>query len=69
MEVSRFTASLFNVPFQLEVVNQCLKGRGFSNLCRMRRWVKLDAMPQLGSGKVDYVSLKKLLKEGALLSN
>ena len=42
--------------------NACLKEAGFSSLVKIHRFIKVDAIPLLGTGKVDYKVLKAQIK-------
>jgi long-chain-fatty-acid--[acyl-carrier-protein] ligase len=46
-----------------EGANRLLREAGLSPLHNVRRVVRLDALPLLGSGKTDYLALKALLAE------
>ena len=48
-----------------ESANRLLREAGLSPLHNVRRVVRLDALPRLGSGKTDYLALKALLAEDA----
>ncbi|MGA2071300.1 MAG: AMP-binding protein [Sedimentisphaerales bacterium] len=45
-----------------EQVNQKIRAAGLSGLHSIRRVIKLDQIPLLGTGKTDYRALKQLLK-------
>jgi acyl-CoA synthetase (AMP-forming)/AMP-acid ligase II/acyl carrier protein len=45
-----------------ETANRKIRGAGLSGLHSIRRVIKLDEMPLLGTGKTDYRTLKQLLK-------
>jgi long-chain-fatty-acid--[acyl-carrier-protein] ligase len=45
-----------------ETANQKIRGTGLSGLHSIRRVIKLDEMPLLGTGKTDYRTLKEMLK-------
>lgn len=47
--------------FEREEVNRILKQAGFSALHNIRRFVQVDTIPVLGTGKTDYNNLQKLL--------
>jgi long-chain-fatty-acid--[acyl-carrier-protein] ligase len=47
-----------------ETVNARLREAGLSGLYNIRRVVKLDAIPVLGTGKTDYQALKEMLRNG-----
>jgi long-chain-fatty-acid--[acyl-carrier-protein] ligase len=44
-----------------EEVNRCIRSAGLSGLHNIRRVVKLEQIPTLGTGKTDYRALKALL--------
>jgi long-chain-fatty-acid--[acyl-carrier-protein] ligase len=44
-------------------INRLLQKEGLSSLHNIRRIIKLDSIPVLGTGKTDYRSLKKMLDE------
>ncbi|MBU3950226.1 MAG: AMP-binding protein [Proteobacteria bacterium] len=46
-----------------EEINNIIRQSGLSGLHNVRKVVKLDKIPVLGSGKTDYQSLKNILKE------
>jgi long-chain-fatty-acid--[acyl-carrier-protein] ligase len=46
-----------------ESANRLLREAGLSPLHNVRRVVRLDALPVLGTGKTDYIALKALLAE------
>ncbi len=56
-EIALFTP----LPLNLTEVNAGLRKAGLSPLYAVRRIVKVQAIPLLGSGKTDYRELKKLL--------
>ena len=45
-----------------ETANRCLREAGLSPLHNIRRVVRLEALPVLGTGKADYRALKATLK-------
>jgi long-chain-fatty-acid--[acyl-carrier-protein] ligase len=45
-----------------EQANKILRDAGFSSLYRVHRLVILDEIPLLGTGKIDYRSLKEIIK-------
>jgi long-chain-fatty-acid--[acyl-carrier-protein] ligase len=47
-----------------ESANRVLREAGLSPLHNVRRVVRLDALPRLGTGKTDYPALKALLAGG-----
>jgi acyl-CoA synthetase (AMP-forming)/AMP-acid ligase II/1-acyl-sn-glycerol-3-phosphate acyltransferase/acyl carrier protein len=47
-----------------QTVNARLREAGLGGLHNIRRVVKLDAIPVLGSGKTDYRALKEMLRDG-----
>ena len=47
-----------------QAVNARLREAGLSGLHNIRRVVRLDAIPVLGTGKTDYRALKDRLREG-----
>ncbi len=47
----------------VDEANQLLKDAGFSNLARIGRQIRIDELPKLGTGKADYQSLKRRLKQ------
>jgi acyl carrier protein len=49
------------LPVEREEVNRCLRQAGLSALHNIRRLVKIDAIPVLGTGKIDYRQLKTAL--------
>ena len=49
-----------SVDIELEEANEVLASGGFSNLSKLKKFVKLDELPKLGTGKIDYQSLKKM---------
>lgn len=54
---------LFTVlDLRLEKINDLLRRSGFGNLVRIHKIIKVDKIPLLGSGKVDYLRLTKLLE-------
>jgi hypothetical protein len=44
-----------------EIANRCLREAGLSPLHNIRRVVRLEALPLLGTGKTDYRALKATL--------
>jgi len=44
-----------------DAANEALREAGFGSLARVRRVVTVPEIPQLGSGKTDYRSLKAAL--------
>jgi long-chain-fatty-acid--[acyl-carrier-protein] ligase len=48
------------LPLEREPVNRAIHAAGLSSLHNVRRIVRLDALPLLGTGKVDYRALKRL---------
>ena len=42
-------------------INETLSKAGFGNLARINHVIKIDAIPVLGTGKIDYLQLKNLL--------
>jgi long-chain-fatty-acid--[acyl-carrier-protein] ligase len=46
-----------------EAANQKIRGAGLSGLHSIRRVIKLDEMPLLGTGKTNYRALKQMLRE------
>ena len=56
-EIVLFTTLDTNRP----LINQQLRNSGFSPLYNIRRIIKIDSIPLLGTGKIDYRSLKELL--------
>ncbi|MBF0197485.1 MAG: MFS transporter [Planctomycetes bacterium] len=57
-----------NFPMTLEEANGALKQGGFSNLCRLKDVTQLKELPLLGTGKIDYQSLKKDLESRLVAS-
>ena len=51
------------VESSVEDANRILKEAGFSNLARVSKYLKLDEIPKLGTGKTDYQTLKKMLQD------
>ena len=51
-----------------EKVRAIIRESGLSNLCTPRNVMLMDALPRLGSGKIDYMTLKKIL-EGSSAQN
>ncbi len=47
----------------IEEANAVLREAGFSNIARIKRVEKVNAIPLLGTGKTDYQTLKKKLAE------
>ncbi len=47
---------------ELKAVREILKGKGFSELAHPREVKVLKEIPKLGTGKVDYVKLKEIMK-------
>ena len=47
----------------LAEVNAALRGAGLSSLYAVRRIVRVDVIPLLGSGKTDYRALKDILAQ------
>ncbi len=47
----------------LSEINEALRSAGFSNLSRVSRVIKIDEIPLLGTGKIDYVTLNDRLLE------
>lgn len=45
----------------IEEANTQLKTEGFSNLSKLNKSIQLDTLPILGTGKVDYQTLKKII--------
>lgn len=45
------------VPLDVDQANSLLKERGFSNLSRLSQCHRIDQMPLLGTGKIDYRTL------------
>lgn len=45
-----------------EAANRCIRDAGLSPLHNVRRVVRLEAIPLLGTGKTDYRSLRELLR-------
>ena len=53
---------LFTIrDFDRETVNKCIRDAGLSGLHNIRRIVKLENIPTLGTGKTDYRALKKMM--------
>lgn len=50
-----------SVPLEKEIANDILKRAGFSNLIKISFVKKIDALPLLATGKMDYRSLQALL--------
>ena len=48
-----------------EKVRAIIRESGLSNLCTPRNVMQMDALPRLGSGKIDYMTLKKILEESS----
>ncbi|MDP6107113.1 MAG: AMP-binding protein, partial [Candidatus Brocadiia bacterium] len=48
-----------------EAVNRCIREAGLSGLHNIRRVIRLDGIPLLGTGKTDYRTLKARLQGGA----
>ncbi len=46
-----------------EMANQAIRDAGLSALHNVRRVVRLEAIPVLGTGKTDYRALKRLLQK------
>lgn len=46
-------------PASLEMVNQALREKGFSNLIRVSEVVELPEIPVMGTGKINYRSLEE----------
>ena len=46
------------MALSLPEVNAALRGAGLSSLYAIKRIVKVEAIPLLGSGKTDYRALK-----------
>jgi acyl-CoA synthetase (AMP-forming)/AMP-acid ligase II/1-acyl-sn-glycerol-3-phosphate acyltransferase/acyl carrier protein len=51
------------LPHDRETANRTLREAGLSPLHNIRRVVRLDAIPLLGTGKTDYRALKAMLSE------
>ncbi len=49
-----------SIEINIKEINAYLKESGFSNLSKIGKVIKLDAIPLLGTGKTDYQTLKKL---------
>lgn len=47
-----------------EAANRCLREAGLSPLHNIRRVVRVETLPLLGTGKTDYRTLKAMLSEG-----
>ena len=54
---------LSSVRIDLDEANEVLKGAGFSNLSKLKRLIELEEMPLLGTGKTDYQSLKRIVRD------
>ena len=52
------------VPFTREEANAALRESGLSALYVVRRVLRLEAVPVLGTGKTDYRALKALAADG-----
>ncbi len=50
------------MEINIEESNDVLKKSGFSNLGRLKKVIVLKEMPKLGTGKIDYQSLKKMME-------
>ena len=48
-------------PIDIEEANQYLMMNGVSPLAKIRRTIVIEEIPVLGSGKIDYKPLKKLI--------
>ncbi|MBO6004973.1 MAG: AMP-binding protein [Verrucomicrobia bacterium] len=51
-----------------EKVRAIIRESGLSNLCTPRNVMLMDALPRLGSGKIDYMTLKNVLEESSAQS-
>jgi len=49
------------VDIELEQANEALVKSGFSNLSKIKRMIKLEELPTLGTGKTDYQTLKRMM--------
>jgi long-chain-fatty-acid--[acyl-carrier-protein] ligase len=64
LEGGRPVLGLFTAfALTVEEANRILKEAGFSNLARLQRLERLDAIPVLGTGKTDYQTLNRRLAE------
>ena len=52
-------------PVDRESANRAIREAGLSGLHNVRRVIRVDELPTLGSGKVDYRALEQRLAEGA----
>ena len=48
-----------------ETANQQIREAGFSGLHSIRKVIRLDEIPLLGTGKTDYRALKEQLRGGS----
>ena len=54
---------LSSAKLDLNEANEVLKEAGFSNLSKLKHLIKLDEIPLLGTGKTDYQSIKRIVRE------
>ena len=52
-----------SVNIELEEANEVILKSGYTNLSKIKRIIKLEELPKLGTGKTDYLSLKRMLLE------
>lgn len=48
-------------PLEVSQLNAYLREKGVSNLVKMSEVVMLDEIPLLGTGKTDFMSLRKMI--------
>ncbi|HAQ18060.1 MAG TPA: hypothetical protein DCR40_02365 [Prolixibacteraceae bacterium] len=51
------------LPINLDEVNNYLMAHGVAPIAKIRRIVELEAIPVLGTGKIDYKVLRKMIEE------
>ena len=54
---------LSSVKIDLDEANEVLRDSGFSNLSKLKHLIELDEIPLLGTGKTDYQTIKRIVRE------
>jgi len=51
------------LDLDVKTVNDMLGALGFNAIAKLKRIIKLETLPLLGSGKIDYQKLKEIAKQ------